>query len=124
MTAPGEARARTILLVDDNRDAVLLLSRVLARWGHTVHTAYDGGEALVQAKAHHPEVVLLDIGLPDMDGYAVASALRAEGVPSVLVAVTGFGQDDDRTRAGAAGFAHHLLKPVDLDALRGLLDRL
>lgn len=124
MTELDASEPRTVLVVDDNQDAVTLLARVLQRWGHTVHTAHDGGTALEEARRHPPHVVFLDIGLPDMDGYAVAEALRAEGSQAVLVALTGYGHDEDRARAEAAGFAHHLLKPVDLANLKDVLARL
>jgi CheY-like chemotaxis protein len=113
---------RTVLVVDDNRDAVLLLCRVLQRWGHTVHTAHDGARAIEQVRQHQPDVVLLDIGLPDMNGYEVAQTLHALPFRGTLVALTGYGQDEDLARSRDMGFAHHLLKPVDLGALKGLLE--
>src|SRR4051794_33339774 len=91
--------------------------------GHEVEVAFDGADGLEKARALRPEVVLCDIGLPGMDGYAVARALRAapETRGAFLIALTGYGQDDDRRRALEAGFDTHLLKPVDLEALRRLL---
>ena len=128
MSTPSSARprARNILLVDDNRDAAMLLSRMLERWGHRVHTAHEGSEALELARAHRPDVVLLDIGLPGMSGYEVADQLRSLDPPfgGTLVALTGHGQDEDRQRTLEAGFERHLLKPVDLDVLGSLLEEL
>ncbi|MFW6066806.1 MAG: response regulator [Myxococcota bacterium] len=117
---------RTILVVDDNRDAVLLLSRMLARWGHTVHTAHDGAGAVQMADEHRPDVVLLDIGLPVMDGYEVAEKLQSLDPPyqGTLVALTGYGKEEDLARAEQAGFTRHLLKPVDLGVLSRLLAEL
>jgi CheY-like chemotaxis protein len=84
---------------------------------------HDGATALLAAEAYHPDLVLLDIGLPGMNGYEVARAIRARPVlqGAVLVALTGYGGEDDRRRSREAGFDHHLVKPVGLDALRGLL---
>ena len=119
----AEGRGRRILAVDDNVDSALALSRLLKISGHDVHTAHDGVAALVQAGELAPEVVLLDIGLPGMDGYEVARRLRAD--PSSrrvqIIAISGYGQDQDRVRSREAGFDHHLVKPVDVDALLGLI---
>ena len=89
-----------------------------------VRVAYDGATALDLAGSFRPEVILLDIGMPEMDGYEVARLLRSvPGVGSaVLAAVTGWGQDEDRERSRAAGFDHHLVKPVDIDSVRELLN--
>ena len=118
------ARER-ILVVDDNRDAAQGLAMLLEIKGHEVATAHDGGQALEAARQFQPTVVLLDIGLPEMDGYEVASRLRAQrgGDALLLVAVTGYGQESDRKRSEEAGFDHHLLKPVRLEALEQLLQR-
>ena len=127
---PSEARppppkppARRILIVDDNEDAADSLKMVLGLDGHQVATAYNGEQALAQAQAFKPEVVLLDIGLPGLDGYEVARRLRElSNLASVqLVAVTGYGQDEDRQRAQTAGFAHHLVKPIEFPALQRIL---
>jgi CheY-like chemotaxis protein len=114
---------RRVLVVDDNRDAAELLSEVVAHLGSEARTAFDGPEALAAAEAFAPEVVLLDIGLPAMDGYEVARRLRAGplGRSLKLVAVTGYGQEDDRRRALAAGFDLHLVKPVELSELEAAL---
>jgi two-component system CheB/CheR fusion protein len=112
--------------VDDNRDAAESLAVLLRLRGHELRTAYDGPAALETAAAFHPEVVLLDIGLPGMDGYEVARQLRRitglEGV--LLVAVTGYGTDDDRRQSKVVGIDEHLVKPVDPAELWTLLDRI
>jgi PAS domain S-box-containing protein len=120
---PAPGPRRRILAVDDNRDAVESLARLLRLAGHEVQLAIDGPSALEAAAAYRPEVVLLDIGLPGMSGHDVARQLRAtpEGRGLLLVAVSGWGQEDDRRRSREAGFDHHLVKPVDPDALRQLL---
>ena len=112
-----------VLLVEDNLDAAESLGELLRIWGHEVAMAHDGAAALGAVLEIRPEVVLLDIGLPGMDGYEVASRLRATpGLAGLrLVAITGYGQESDRRRARLAGFDHHLVKPVDLDRLRALL---
>lgn len=121
--APERAtRGHTILVVDDNIDAATLLGEALRRRGHTVHLAHDGRSALEVAARVAPEIVLLDLGLPDLDGHEVAARLRGDlGLTeSLLVAVTGYGQEHHRARSAAAGIAHHVLKPIDL----GRLDRI
>jgi signal transduction histidine kinase/ActR/RegA family two-component response regulator len=113
--------ARRLLVVDDNIDGAESLALLLRLEGHEVRTAYDGPSALQAAVVHRPEVVLLDIGLPQgMDGYEVARRLRRqEGLEGVLlVAVTGYGQDEDRRRSREAGFDAHLVKPVELEEIR------
>jgi PAS domain S-box-containing protein len=114
---------RRILLVEDNQDAAETLGELLRIWGHEVRIAYEGTGALDQARAETPDIVLLDIGLPGMDGYEVARALRAQpGLERIrLIALTGYGQDADRHRSSQAGFDHHFVKPVDIQALRLLL---
>jgi CheY-like chemotaxis protein len=116
---------RRVLIVDDNRDSVRTLKRLLETLGHEVHSAHDGQEALAAAEACRPEVILLDIGLPGMDGYAVSRQLRArsEFDRTVLVALTGYGNPEDRQQSSLAGFNAHLVKPVDLDALQQVLAR-
>jgi signal transduction histidine kinase len=112
-----------VLVVDDNRDAAEATSVLLELSGHEVKTVGDGSEALASAPIYAPDVVLLDIGLPGMDGYEVAVRLRqmAETRDSCLIALTGYGQPADRARAREAGFDHHLTKPADPDALLGLI---
>ena len=114
---------RRILIVDDNEDAADSLGIVLGLDGHQVICAYTGEQALEQAQSFKPEIVLLDIGLPGADGYEVARRIRAlADLQSVrLVAVTGYGQDADKARARAAGFADHLVKPVEFPALERIL---
>jgi CheY-like chemotaxis protein len=113
-----------ILAVDDNTDAADTFAELLPLWGHQVQVAYTGPEALARAREYRPDLVLLDIGLPGMDGYTVARQIRKD--PSLasirLVAVTGFGQDADRRQAQDAGFDDYLTKPVDPDELRRLLE--
>ncbi|MDQ2971033.1 MAG: response regulator, partial [Acidobacteriota bacterium] len=114
---------RRILVVDDNADAAEGLSDFLRALGHSVRTARDGASALEEASRLRPEIVVLDIGLPDMDGHEVARRLRAQANlrSSLLVALTGYGQESDRQLSREAGFDHHLVKPVDLDKLNDLL---
>jgi CheY-like chemotaxis protein len=114
-----------ILIADDNRDAARSLALMLAMEGHEVRTAYDGVEALQIAEEFHPEVGLLDIGMPKLDGYETARRLRRRpgGESVLLVAQTGWGQDDDKQRAKQAGFDRHLVKPLDPDALNQLLSQ-
>ena len=120
----GSAPSRRILVVDDNRDSAQSMADLLRLWGHEVHLAYDGNEALVCVEKVRPQVVLLDIGLPGLDGYQVADRLRKETDARglTLVAMTGYGQREDEERAEAAGFDHHLTKPVDLENLKSLLN--
>jgi PAS domain S-box-containing protein len=119
---PRRTAGRRILLVEDNFDAAELLAECLQSFGHEVTVVHDGPAALEAAARESPEVVLLDIGLPGMDGYEVARRLRdsPEGAP-VLIAISGYGQDDDRRRSREAGFSHHLTKPVEPEALEHLL---
>jgi two-component system, chemotaxis family, CheB/CheR fusion protein len=119
----GNGPKRRVLAVDDNVDAANTMAMLLGIAGHEVRTAYDGSAALAAAQAYGPEIVLLDIGLPGMDGYEVARRLRAipELERCVLVALTGYGQEEDRRRSSAAGFDYHLVKPVDPQSLTELL---
>lgn len=120
----AETGARRILVVDDNIDAARMLSLLLRALGpHEVLLAHDGPGALVAARQHQPDVVLLDIGLPGMSGYEVAEGLRQDErvSDSLLVAVTGYGTEADQRRARAAGFDLHLVKPVAVDVLQEVL---
>jgi len=116
---------RRILVADDNLDALESLAALLALNGHEVHRAQDGAAALQVAMRHRPEVIFLDIGMPQMDGYEVARRIRAHewGKELLLIAVTGWGQESDRQRSFAAGFDFHLVKPVDLEKLNQLLSK-
>jgi signal transduction histidine kinase/CheY-like chemotaxis protein len=120
---PSEGRALRVLVVDDNVDAAQSLAVLLNLWGHEVCTAHDGTVALEAAQAWRPEVVLLDIGLPGMDGYEVARRLRALQCPArpLLIALTGHAREEDRRRSQDAGFDRHLVKPVDPEILEVLL---
>ena len=115
-----------ILVVDDMRDAADSLTLILRMMGHDVITAYDGLEAVQTAAAFRPDVALLDIGLPRMNGYEAARRIREEpgGDKIALIALTGWGQDEDKRRAREAGFDHHLTKPVDPAGLESLLARI
>jgi signal transduction histidine kinase/ActR/RegA family two-component response regulator len=123
--AEAAGPARRVLVVDDNRDAADSLALLLQAMGHEVATAYDGAEALAQSGRLRPDAVLLDLGLPEMDGYEVARRLRREpGLRGVLlVALTGYGHEEDRRRTLESGFDAHLVKPADLGVLRDLLAR-
>ena len=114
---------RRILIVDDHGDTVDTTSVLLEMEGHEVRVAYDGLAAIEIAKQFQPEVVLLDVGMPGLDGYAVARALRAlqEWEPMRLVAVTGWARAEDKKAAIAAGFDLHLPKPVVLEELQAAL---
>ncbi|HUA23881.1 MAG TPA: ATP-binding protein [Steroidobacteraceae bacterium] len=118
----GKAR---VLIADDNRDAADTLSMLLAMDGYEVRTVYSGRAAVSAAETFRPEVALLDIGMPEMDGYAAARSIRQQrgGVDTYLVAITGWGQQGDKRRALEAGFATHMTKPVDPNLLRDLLRR-
>jgi CheY-like chemotaxis protein/anti-sigma regulatory factor (Ser/Thr protein kinase) len=118
-----DAAPLRILVVDDNVDAAATLSMLLEAGGHQVATEYEPHAALERARADAPQVCILDIGLPGMDGNELAQRLRAlpQMAGAVLVAVTGYGQENDRKETLAAGFDHHLVKPVDTQALAALL---
>ncbi len=113
----GSKAGRRVLVVDDNGDAAELLAEALVGQGHAVEIAHEGSQALRKATTFQPDVVLLDIGLPGMDGFEVARQLRTLGRDMRLIAVTGYGQEADHQRVKSAGFDSHLVKPVELDAL-------
>jgi len=118
-----ESKSLELLVVDDNRDAARSLGLLLESLGHQVHLAYDGQSALNMAQNHHPQAVLLDIGLPKLDGYKVAQRLREDSrfAKSMLIAITGYGGKENQRLAKAAGFNHHLTKPLQLEALQSIL---
>jgi len=121
-TETASARSLRVLVVDDNEDAALAMKHVLRLGGHNVRVVHDGPGALAATAAELPDLVLLDIGLPGMDGYALAARMREAGLNgAALVAVTGYGQEEDLRRSTAAGFAHHLVKPVDVALLRKVI---
>ena len=111
------------MIVEDNVPAAKILSVLVARWHHDVRVARSGEQALELAGSFHPDVVLLDLGLPGISGFDVAAELRAraEFANTRLVAVTGDGDDEQRRRTEAAGFTHHITKPVTPEALREVL---
>jgi CheY-like chemotaxis protein len=128
-TQPAASRASAhrrsrVLVVDDNRDSADTLAALLEAWGHEVRTLYDGPSAIAATAEFQPNVVLLDIGLPKMNGYEVAAQLRksASRRPLILVAFTGYGQDEDRRRVREAGFDYHLVKPLEPAELQKILD--
>jgi len=112
-----------VMVVDDNVDAAEMLGMLLSQSGHDVLTVHDGPSTLDAALDYHPDVVLLDIGLPGMDGFEVARNIRKQAIFKnvLLIAITGYGQDSDRTRSQEAGFDHHMVKPTDFNKLQKLL---
>jgi CheY-like chemotaxis protein len=114
-----------ILVADDNRDAADTLALILELDGHEVQKAYDGLEALKLAEEFRPQIALLDIGMPHMDGYQTARRIRDRpwGDSVLLVALTGWGQEQDRRQASEAGFDQHLVKPVDPQAIVSLVEQ-
>lgn len=124
-TAPPADTPLRFLVVDDNIDSAESLSLLLQLLGNNVSAAYDGEEALEMANELKPDVVLLDIGLPKLDGYEVARQIRLEpwGHNAILIAITGWGQAEDKALSREAGFDHHLVKPVDPDALLDFIQK-
>ncbi len=122
-TSLHDGVARRVLVVDDNRDAADSLARLVGALGAEARVAYDGLSALREAERFQPHAVFLDIGMPDIDGYAVARELRSRplGDAMAIVAVTGWGQPQDRARAAEAGFDRHFVKPIDEAAVREIL---
>jgi CheY-like chemotaxis protein len=128
-TAPKLAqatRSRRVLVVDDNVDAASLLAELCQMMGHEVKVAHDGPQALTTLESFAPEIAVLDIGLPVMDGYTLGRELRTRmgAQTPILIALTGYGQDEDRRRSETAGFRLHLVKPVDAENLTVLVDTL
>ncbi len=117
--------SRQVLIVDDNVSSAETLAILIGLSGHEAHVAHSGFAALEAAETFHPDVVLLDIGLPGMDGYEVARSLRQNQAhrSTLIVAVTGYGQEDDLRKSKEAGFDHHLVKPLDFPRLEVLLDQ-
>jgi CheY-like chemotaxis protein len=111
--------------VDDNQDGARALAVLIGFLGYDVRTAHDGSAALEVARSFHPSVAFVDIGLPGMDGYALATWLRRmqNGTPLRIIAVSGYGQDADRAKGTLAGIDAHAVKPVELPALRRLLEQ-
>ncbi len=121
LDATGAGSLR-ILVVDDNRDSADSLAMLLRAWGYQAGVAYDGVDALAAIDAGRPHVLLLDIGMPRLDGYALAQQLRRrDGVQPLLVAITGYADAEHRSLSEKAGFDRHLAKPVDLGELQTLL---
>jgi CheY-like chemotaxis protein len=120
---PAVPRLARVLVVDDNVDLARGLARLLQIHGHDVRVAYDGPTGLVEAKSSQPDVVLLDIGLPGMDGYELAAELRRDEFvkDATLIAISGYGQEEDLRLAREAGFDHHLVKPIVSDDLIKIL---
>ncbi|MGC3979745.1 MAG: response regulator [Steroidobacteraceae bacterium] len=125
-TQPRPIAARQVLVVDDNLDALEGLALLLELAGHTVFKASDGAEALALVAKHHPEMAILDIGMPVMDGYELAGHLRSEPLSRgmFLIALSGWGQSEDIHRAHEAGFDFHLVKPATFDAISDLMTKL
>jgi DNA-binding response OmpR family regulator len=119
----GEPAALRVLLVEDDELVALSLAALLRQQGHRVEVAATGEAGLAAASACRPHVMLVDIGLPDMSGFEVAGRLRGQGDQQgvLLVALTGWSDDESRRRSAEAGFACHLIKPVDFDGLRHIL---
>ena len=126
LAEPAPTTARRILVVDDNQDSAMSLAMLLELTGNETRTAYDGLAAVEEAAAFRPDVVLLDIGMPKLNGYEAARKIREQpwGKEMVLVALTGWGQDEDRRRSNEAGFNSHMVKPVDYAALIKMLSEL
>ena len=120
------SRPRRVLVVDDNRDAADALTILLRIWGHDVETATSGAEAIRLAEQANPEIILMDLGMPIMNGYEAAQRIleRPGRAQIMLIALTGWGQEADRHRTQAAGFQHHLTKPVNVEQLQKLITAL
>jgi len=123
---PAQHRAQRVLLIEDNRDAATSLADVLGSHGHVVCVAFDGPTGVELARRFHPNVVVADIGLPGMSGYAIAQSLRSDDsfADTQLIALTGYGRPEDLQRGTAAGFNHYLTKPANMDELERLISEL
>lgn len=119
----GQVSSRRVLIVEDNSDAAITLELLVQSLGHTTRVEHNGHRALAAAVEFRPNIVLLDIGLPGMDGYEIARQLRASAHSGALrlIAVTGWGQDTDKAKAAAAGFDTHLVKPLAANELARVL---
>lgn len=118
------ARPTRLLIVEDNDDTAQVLRWGLEQLGYEVQTAHNGPLALSLAQSFAPDVALLDIGLPVMDGWILAKRLRQQREGLHVVAVTAYGADADKLKSSEAGFSEHLVKPVDIDAIHGVVQRL
>jgi CheY-like chemotaxis protein len=125
-SAKQESKRLEMLVVDDNHDAAFTTAQLLRHAGHEVRTAHSGLEALDAALAHRPDAILLDLGLPEIDGYGVARRLRRQpGFEDViLIAVSGYGQESDKQRSAEAGCDAHLVKPVEIGKIVAVLEAL
>jgi CheY-like chemotaxis protein len=123
---PASGRRRKILVVDDHRDSAESMEMMLDLLGNDVRVAHDGLEALVLAERFRPDVILMDVGMPNMNGYDATRRIRQEswGGTMIIIALTGWGQESDRTESRLAGCDRHLVKPIDPDELKTLLDGL
>ena len=122
--SPAAPASRRVLVVDDSIDACESLAAVVQMLGHTARTAFDGQQAVDVAADFHPQLVLMDISLPKLNGYEAAALIRKQdgGSGVTFVALTGWGRDEDREQALGAGFHHHVTKPIDFTVLRELLN--
>lgn len=121
-TIPPSGPGLSVLVVDDNEDAATTLAELVTAWGHEVRTAHDGERALKLVTESVPDVIVLDIGLPGMNGYELAEQLREQRVRSALIALSGYGEKRDRERAERLGFAMHMVKPVDASLLKSAIN--
>lgn len=120
-SAQSSSASTRVLVVDDNQDSADSLTMLLELDGYVARAAYSATDAIEQVSAFTPDVVLLDIGLPIMNGYEVARQINAMPAPPRLIAVSGYSQPEDRAQSAAAGFSAHLVKPVDVDVLKKVL---
>ena len=120
---PGTSPARRVLVVDDNEDIALSMSMILKRYGHTVAVAHDGGHAVTMTDTFRPDVILMDIGMPRMNGYQACATIRAteHGKRIHIIAVSGWGQEEDRVKSREAGFDAHVVKPMERATLERLI---
>jgi len=121
---PERGEKTRILIVDDNKDLAGSLARLLRILGHDVEVVFDGRKGIETARTYRPRVVLLDIGLPNLDGYHVARTLRQEGFnDTMIIALSGYGQEEDLKRSREAGMDHHLTNPVDVRTISQLISQ-